>query len=51
MNQEVEFSEFIYDIKIYENLYKDSDQILSYTIVLFNLNDPEVNYSYNYPIT
>lgn len=49
-NLEVEFSEFLYDIKIYElQRLKDKD-IISYQIEIFMLHEPEVAYLYNYPM-
>lgn len=47
---EIEMSEFLYDIKIYQ-VQKISDKdIIAYQIELFTLNDPEVVYLYNYPM-
>jgi len=47
---EIEMSEFLYDIKIYQ-VQKISDKdIIAYQIELFTLNDPDVVYLYNYPM-
>jgi len=49
-NREHVFSEFLYDIKIYElQRIKDKD-IISYQIEIFMLHEPEVAYLYNYPM-
>mmetsp|Transcript_11761 Transcript_11761/g.18027 ORF Transcript_11761/g.18027 Transcript_11761/m.18027 type:complete len:84 (+) Transcript_11761:931-1182(+) len=47
---EVELSEFIYDIKIYQMQKITDRDVISYQIELFALNDPDVVYSYNYPM-
>lgn len=42
--------EFTYDIKLFENMFKSNNQVLSYSMELFSLNDPETIYNFNYPI-
>ena len=49
-NQEVEFSEFLYDIKIFKIYKLDNRDIIAYQIEIFTLNDPKVVYRYNYPM-
>jgi len=49
-NMEVELSEFVYDIKIFQ-IHKNTDRdVLAYQVELFTLNDPDVVYVYNYPM-
>lgn len=52
-NCEIEMSEYLYDIKIYQ-IQKHSDKdIIAYQIELFTLNDDaedDVVYMYNYPM-
>ena len=49
-NSEIEFSEFLYDIKIFK-IYKISNRdIIAYQIEIFTLNDANVVYRYNYPM-
>ena len=49
-NTEIEMSEFLYDIKIYQ-IYKIIDRcIIAYQIEIFTLHDPDVIYLYNYPM-
>jgi hypothetical protein len=50
MNNEVEMSEFTFDIKLYSIIEKESDLILSYIIEVFVLTEPEVLFKYNLPI-
>lgn len=50
INEEVEMCEYIYDIKIYENIYKENQSVLSYSLEIFYLNDPETVYIFNYPM-
>ena len=49
-NMEIEMSEFLYDIKIYQVQKKADKDIIAYQIELFTLNDPDVVYIYNYPM-
>ena len=49
-NTEIEMSEFLYDVKIYQ-VYKIVDRcIIAYQIEIFTLHDPDVVYLYNYPM-
>jgi hypothetical protein len=48
-NQELEFSEFLYDIKIYEIQVIENWNIISYQIEIFSMYDPNVIYIFNYP--
>ena len=49
-NTEIEMSEFLYDIKIFQ-IQKISDKdIIAYQIEIFTLNDPDVVYLFNYPM-
>ena len=50
VNTEIEMSEFLYDIKIYQ-IHKLADKdVIAYQLELFTLNDPEVVYQYTYPM-
>ncbi|CDW76064.1 UNKNOWN [Stylonychia lemnae] len=50
LNQEIEMSEFIYDIKLsLVHQTKDEKTLLSYSLELFAMNDPDIIYIYNYP--
>jgi len=43
-------SEFTYDIKLFMvHLAKEDKSLLSYSLEIFALNDPDVIYIYNYP--
>jgi len=49
-NMEIEMSEFLYDIKIYQ-VQKISDKdIIAYQVEIFTLDDADVVYLYNYPM-
>ena len=48
-NQELEFSEFLYDIKIYEIQVIENWNIISYQIEIFTMFDPNIIYIFNYP--
>jgi hypothetical protein len=49
-NTEIEMSEFLYDVKIYQ-VFKIVDRcIIAYQIEIFTLYDPDVVYLYNYPM-
>ena len=49
-NSEIEFSEFLYDIKIFKIYKLDNRDIIAYQIEIFTLNDANVVYRYNYPM-
>lgn len=50
-NLEIEFSEFLYDVKIFELQKLRDKDIVCYFIEIFTLNDPDVVYLYNYPMS
>ena len=49
-NSEIEFSEFLYDIKIYKIFKISNRDIIAYQIEIFTLQDAEVVFRYNYPM-
>jgi hypothetical protein len=59
LNDEVDFTEFSYDIKLFKITRKhafgaNTDagiDILAYHIEIFNLNDPELIYRYRFPVS
>ena len=54
MNQEVDLSEFTYDVKLYQLFNKTSNlsekRVLSYLFEIFCLNEPDLVYRYNYAL-
>ena len=59
LNDEVDFTEFSYDIKLFKITRKhafggETDagiDILAYHVEIFNLNDPELIYRYRLPVS
>lgn len=51
MNQEVDMSEFSYDVKLFQvfNRHKER-QALSYSFEIFSHNEPDLIYRYNYAL-
>jgi hypothetical protein len=51
MNQEVDMSEFSYDVKLYQVFSRQKEkQALSYSFEIFTLNEPDLIYRYNYAL-
>jgi len=54
MNQEVEMSEFTYDVKLYQVFNRaalaSEKRVLSYNFEVFCLNEPDLVYRYNYAL-
>ena len=59
MNQEVDFTELTYDIKLYKVMRRNSvgsgtidlsNETIAYVIEIFNINEPEVIYKYRLPL-
>jgi len=54
MNQEVEMSEFTYDVKLYQVFNRaalaSEKRVLSYNFEVFCLNEPDLLYRYNYAL-
>jgi hypothetical protein len=54
MNQEVDLSEFTYDVKLYQIFNKTAQisdkKVLSYCFEIFCLNEPDLVYRYNYAL-
>lgn len=48
MNQEVDMSEISYDVKMYKVFSRK--QIISYSLEIFSLNEPDLIYRYNYAL-
>eukprot|EP00347_Sterkiella_histriomuscorum_P013376 403364949 len=52
MNQEIDMSEFTYDIKLYLIIEKKEEEAqIAYSLEIFALNDPDIVYIYNQPST
>ena len=47
---EVQFSEFLYDIKIFMICKITNRDVIAYQIEIFCINDPNVCFVYNYPM-
>lgn len=52
MNQEVDMSEFSYDVKLFQvfSLLEKEKKALSYCFEIFCLNEPDLLYRYNYAL-
>lgn len=53
MNQEVDLSEFSYDVKLYQIFSKEINaekRALSYSFEVFCLNEPDLIYRYNHAL-
>lgn len=51
VNDEVELTEFSYDIKIVEISNIKSTEVLAYELNMFSLNDPDIIYRYRIPVS
>ena len=49
-NTEIEFSEFVYDLKIYQVQMIESKDVIAYQIDIFTFSDPDTIYRFNYPM-
>ena len=49
-NSEIEMSEFLYDIKIFQIQKLADKDIIAYQVEIFSLYDPDVVYVFNYPM-
>lgn len=51
LNQEVEFIECCYDIKIYKVFYDEKDPVINaYQVEIFDINEPDIIYKCKYPL-